>query len=83
MRLTFTNDDRGRNIYLDRLDVRNAAGRLVDSLELEELGPSGDCNHAGGDHFGLYCTGSVAVPIDVPRRWYPRYRDCGMGRPSW
>ena len=71
VRLTFTNDyfeppDADRNIYLDRLDVRNAAGRLVDSLELEEFGPSGGCNDAGGDHFGLYCAGSVAVPIDVP-----------------
>ena len=71
VRVTFTNDYwdevRGdRNVYLDRLEVRNAAGRVIARHELEELGPSGDCNRASGDHFALWCRGSVGVPIDIP-----------------
>ncbi len=72
VRLTFLNDywhetEGGRNVYLDRLEVRNDAGRVVTRRELEEFGPSGDCNHAGGgDSLALYCRGSVDVSADIP-----------------
>ena len=54
-----------RNIRLDRLDVRNAAGRLLASHEFEDLGPSGSCNGPYPDHFFLSCNGSVDVPINI------------------
>ena len=54
-----------RNIRLDRLVVRNAAGRIVDHRELEELEPSGNCNGPYPDHYFLSCNGSVEVPIDI------------------
>ena len=70
VRLTYYNDyadsDADRNVYLDRLDVRNTAGRIVASRELEELGPSGDCNRRDGEYYALWCSGSVEVPIDLP-----------------
>ena len=72
VRLTYTNDywdentDTHRDVYVDRLDVRNAAGRVVESRELEELGPSGNCNRAEDDHYALWCSGSLDVPIDIP-----------------
>ena len=72
VRLTYTNDywdqstDTHRDVYVDRLDVRNAAGRVVDSRELEELGPSGNCNKPQNNHYALWCQGSLDVPIDVP-----------------
>ena len=71
VRLGFTNDywepTADRDIYLDRLDVRDAAGRVVASRELEEIEPSGDCDGANHDHFALYCGGAaVEVPIDIP-----------------
>ena len=69
--LAFTNDywggdDKDRNVRLDRLDVRNSAGRIVASRELEDLESSGDCNGPGNDFFGLNCRGSVDVPFEVP-----------------
>ena len=71
VRLTFTNDyweppNSSRNIRLDRLDLRDAAGRVVASHELEELEPAEHCNYPIGDHYALHCNGSVDVPIDVP-----------------
>ena len=70
VRLTYTNDysdsSADRNIYLDQLVLRNAAGRAVVSRELEELGPSGDCNRESGDDYALWCSGSLEVPIEVP-----------------
>ena len=71
VRLGFTNDywepTADRDIYLDRLDVRDAAGRVVASRELEEIEPSGNCDGAYDDHFALYCGGAaVDVPIDIP-----------------
>ena len=75
VRFTYTNSywdevsQRGRHIRLDRLDVRNAAGRVVASHELEDLAASMEgCGHnrPNDDHFALYCEGSVDVPIDVP-----------------
>ena len=55
-----------RNIRLDRLDVRNAAGEIVETIELEDMERIGDCNYPVGDHFGLHCGGSLNVPISVP-----------------
>ena len=71
--LTYTNDyccdgDTGadRNIYLDRLEVRNAAGRVVTLHELEDLEASDGCNGPDHDHYNLYCSGGIEVPIAVP-----------------
>ena len=72
VRLSFLNkywdevNRRGRHIRLDRLEVRNAAGHVVESRELEELDPATDCNRPVGDHFALHCNGSVDVPIEIP-----------------
>ena len=71
VRLIFTNDyweppNSSRNIRLDRLDLRDAEGRVVASHELEELEPAEHCNYPIGDHYALHCNGSVDVPIDVP-----------------
>ena len=70
VRLAFINDYWGgddnndRNIHLDRLDVRNSAGRIVASRELEEL-PSEDCRDPNGDNFALWCNATVDVPIEI------------------
>ena len=70
VRLAFTNDYWGgsnaldRNVHLDRLDVRNSAGRVVASHELERL-PQGHCKGPNGDNFALWCEASVEVPIEV------------------
>ena len=78
VRLSYDNDyyggpGRDRNVRLDRLDVRNAAGRVVSSRELEQLEPIGPelatavrCNSPGDDHFAIRCNGTLDVPIDVP-----------------
>ena len=55
-----------RNVYLDRLHMRNAAGRIISRHELEELGPSGDCNRASGHHYAMWCSGSIEVAIHIP-----------------
>ncbi len=70
--ITFLNDfyqeepREDRNIRLDRLDVRNAAGEIVETIELEELERLGDCNYPVGEHFALNCTGSLDVEMTVP-----------------
>ena len=70
VRLTYTNDysdsAADRNVYLDRLEVRNAEGRVVASREIEEIDTSDDCNRRNGDHYALWCSGSVEVPVDIP-----------------
>ena len=71
VRLSYNNDYWGgesadRNLYLDRLVVRGAAGRVVARHELERLASSGDCNGPSGDHFAMWCSGSVEVSIDIP-----------------
>ena len=72
VRMTFTNDYWGgsnaadRNVHLDRLDVRDSAGEVVASLELEELPSPEDCRSRNGDNFALWCNASVEVPIDLP-----------------
>ena len=71
VRLSYTNDyweppDNDRNVRLDRLDVRNAAGSVVASRELENLERLSNCNHPVDDHFALHCEGSLLVPLDIP-----------------
>ena len=71
VRLTYSNDhwespDNDRNVRLDRLNVRDAAGSVVASRELEELEPLSECNHPVDNHFALHCRGSLAVPVDIP-----------------
>ena len=72
VRVSFLNDYSGgspetdRNVHLDRLDVRDAAGQVVASYELETVGPEGDCKSPNGDNFALWCESSLDVPIDVP-----------------
>ena len=72
VRLSYPNDYHGgssatdRNVRLDRLVVRDARGRVVDSRELETLPAMSECNRPIGDHFALHCRGSLDVPIDVP-----------------
>ena len=71
VRLAFTNDywepNADRDIFIDRVDVRNSAGEVVVSREVEEIEPSGDCDGTDDDQFGLYCGGrAVEVPIDIP-----------------
>ena len=70
VRLGFTNDyyeppDSDRNVRLDRLDLRDTAGRVVASYELENLEPATDCNRPVHDHFALHCQGWVDMPIEV------------------
>ena len=73
VRLTFTNDWWGgssansRHVHLDRLDLRDASGRIVASRELETVESKGDCKWQDGDNFGLWCNGSLDVATEVPR----------------
>ena len=71
VQLTYTNDfwdqstDTHRDVFVDRLDVRDSAGRVIASHELEEL-PEGDCKGPNGDHFALWCGATAEVPIEIP-----------------
>ena len=71
VRFSFSNhwydhsSERGRNIRLDRLDVRDSAGLIVASYELENLAPTSECNLPVSDHFALHCNGSVDVVVEV------------------
>ena len=70
--VTFTNDywdestRTGRHVHLDRLDVRDSAGRVVASRELEELPSPEDCRSRNGDNFALWCEASVEIPFEIP-----------------
>ena len=72
VRLSYLNDYYGgssatdRNVHLDRLDLRNAAGQVVTSYELETLESIDDCNRPLDETFSLHCGGSLDVPINVP-----------------
>ena len=60
---------RGRHVWLDRLDVRDADGRLASRVELEELeADPADCAGIDGHALQLYaCEGvSVRIEVDVP-----------------
>ena len=72
VRLAFTNHywdesaGTGRHVHLDRLVVRNAAGRMVADHELEELPSPEDCRSSNGDNFALWCEAAVEVVVDLP-----------------
>ena len=78
VRVTFTNgyydevNERYRKVRLDRLEVRNVAGKVVASFEFEDLEPRprGGCLNGPYDGYGgfywLHCPGAVDVSIDVP-----------------
>ena len=71
VKLAFTNDywepTADRDIFIDRLDVHDAAGGAVDSVELEAIEPSGDCDGRNDNRFALYCGGKVVeVPVTIP-----------------
>ena len=59
-------DDEGRDriLRLDRLDVLNSAGAVVESVELEEMEPVGD-NFRVDDHFAMHDAGSIDVPVTI------------------
>ena len=69
VRLAFVNDDGGedgdRNLYLDRLDIRNGEGEVVESFELENAEPTDACNGGGGERFSFFCSGWVEVTVSV------------------
>ena len=65
VRFTYRNPRPGRVIRLDRLDVRDAAGQVVASHEIEDVEWSGgSCDGPGDDHFFLGCSSSVDVAIN-------------------
>ena len=73
VRLSFNNSwydrsaDKGRHIRIDRLLLRDSAGHLVATYELEKLDATSDCNYPVGDHhFALHCNGSVDVAVETP-----------------
>ena len=71
MKLSHVNDydepNAHRNIFLDRLAVRDGDGRIISSHELEHLESSGsDCSRPFHHYFALWCSGWVDVPIEVP-----------------
>ena len=76
-RLSYVNDHWEENLpdynlRLDRLELRNAAGRVVATRELEELDEV-HCSDKGwnesegrDDHHVLWCDGMLEVPLTVP-----------------
>ena len=61
------------NLRLDRLELRNAAGRAVATRELEGLDGDGGCTGEGWregrenpDHHVFWCDGTLEVPLAVP-----------------
>ena len=58
------------NLRLDRLELRNAAGRVVATRELEDLDevPCSSKGWNGGrrNHHVLWCDGMLEVPLTVP-----------------
>ena len=60
---------RHRKVRLDRLEVRNAAGKVVASFEFEDLEPRprGRCGNGPYDGFyWLHCPGTVDVAVEIP-----------------
>ena len=55
-----------RNVRLDRLDVRNATGRVVASFWFKDIKVEEGCNRRSNNHFALYCGGSVGASIKIP-----------------
>ena len=61
------------NLRLDRLELRDAAGRVVATHELENLDGDGGCTGKGWregrgdpDHHVFWCDGTLEVPLTVP-----------------
>ena len=77
-RLSYVNDHREEdlpdyNLRLDRLELRDAAGRVVATHELENLDGDGGCTGKGWregrgdpDHHVFWCDGTLEVPLAVP-----------------
>ena len=69
--VTFVNDyfdddtREDRNVRLDRLDVRDEQGQIVESHEFETLS-GGDCGGPVDDHFKLSCSETLDVSVSVP-----------------
>ena len=88
VRLSYLNDYYGgssatdRNVRLDRLDLRNAAGQVVASYELETLEAIDDCNRPLDDHFALHCRGSLDVLDRCAAGRTVHDRDRRVGRSS-
>ena len=78
VRLSYVNDHWEENLpdynlRLDRLELRNAAGRAVATRELEDLDGDGGCTGDGWregrenpDHHVFWCDGTLEVPLAVP-----------------
>ena len=78
VRLSYVNDHWEEdlpdyNLRLDRLELRNAAGRAVATRELEDLDGDGGCTGEGWregrenpDHHVFWCDGTLEVPLAVP-----------------
>ena len=66
--LAHVNEDYdGRSLYVDRLEVRDSAGDVVDSYEVEDAEPLDDCNGGYGEtYFNFFCPGRVNVVVSVP-----------------
>ena len=54
-----------RNVWLDRLELVEEQGDVVDSQELEEF-DAVNCSGPTQDHFKLACSDTLEVPIEVP-----------------
>ena len=78
VRLSYVNDHWEENLpdynlRLDRLELRNAAGRAVATRELEDLDGDGGCTGEGWregrenpDHYVFWCDGTLEVSLAVP-----------------
>ena len=62
----FYDDEKGedRNVWLDRLNVVNDRGQVLDSQELEEL-EGGECSGPTEEYYKLVCSDTLKVPISV------------------
>ena len=60
-------DDQGRDriLRLDRLNIRNSLGEVVEAVELEQIERIRD-NFPVDDHFAMHDTGAINVPVTVP-----------------
>ena len=55
-----------RNLLLDQLVVRNRAGEVVHSVELESLSEMPSCGHPESEEYMLYTECGLDVPVTVP-----------------
>ena len=61
---TNANGEGDRNVRLDRLDLRDGNGEVLQTIELETLAAQ-ECNKPDGDHYALFCAGWVQTTIDI------------------